>query len=441
MVSETQAQADKLVSDVGDQMLKIGMERSVSKYGTSRGWKTNLLKTSNGFTLASYGIRGTTRGLKEEFGRPDWFIIDDIDGLEDSPKTVAKKIRALTQTILPAGSPDCAILFVQNLVHEDSIMATLADGSADFLLDRIMSEIEPAVRGLVYSRETLPGGRAVFRITDGVPTWSGQSLRVCEEQLNTWGERAFLREAQQQVYGGAGYFFNPDEMLLVEPDELPEFKAIARAWDLAATQDGGDYTAGIKTGVTRGGVYYVLDISRAQLSPDNVKKRLLAKAQEDKAEHHNHRVRLRLAIDPGQAGEAQAIDLGNHLKGFDPNFVHIPRMSKAGRAEGFANEVNIGNYRIVRHPDDPEYDQVINDFRKELRKFREDGEHDHDDMCDAGTDSYLELNEPPKKTSGVGVGASLNVGAETYQAPKHARGPAPESVIIGEGYDPLNAKV
>ena len=449
VVSGTQDQADEHVSSVGTTMERIGIRRSIGIYGQSKGWKRNQLRTANGFNVAAIGIDSAlARGFKLDEFRPDLIVFDDVDNREDKPEAVKKKIRAITQTILPGGSSDCAVLVVQNLVHEDSIMAQLSEGTAEFLLNRIQSDVIPAVRGLEYESVMGPQGRNIYRITKGEPTWSGQSLAVCEAQMAEWGLPAFLREAQHQVHGGAGYFFNPDEILLIDPEEVPtDLKVVGRGWDLAATEGGGDFTAGIKIGIGRNGVGYILDISCDQLSTDRVKKRLMAKAQEDKAEHYNHKVRLRLAVDPGQAGIYQRDDLETFLKEFGPHFEFVTK-NKATKAQGFAEQVNLGNMRIVRRPGDRIYDKVIQNYKRELRRFREDNEHDHDDQVDASAECWIGINEPPKNVSAPGVGAALNPEIEQYDPgrqanpfPRPGNQPGLNGAIIGEGYDPANQKV
>jgi len=451
IVSDTQDQADRHVGSIGTTMEKLGIARSVTQYGSSKGWSCSLLRAANGFNVRGIGLdSASARGIKLDEFRPDWIIFDDIDHRADVAKTVKKKIEALTQTILPAGSSDCAILFVQNLVHDGSIMAQIVDGSADFLTNRILLPVEPAIRGLEYEPVPLPNGRKVYRITAGTATWEGQDIRTCEAQIAEQGPTAWLRESQQLVYGGSGWFFNPDEIVEVTPEEVPvDLKAIGRGWDLAATEGGGDWTVGTKTGIARNGVYYILDIDRDQLSSDRVKKRLLAVAQADRAEHHTHKVRLRFAIDPGQAGIYQQLDLEDYLKAFDPSFVALPgRGSKSERAQGFAEQVNLGNYRVVTRPGDREYDRKIQEFKKELRKFREDGEHDHDDQVDSATDAHQVVTEPPKQVSAPGVAASQNSAIENYQPgqadsaiPNIPGREQPGGAIIGEGYDPLSSKV
>lgn len=202
-ISETQAQADDHVQNVAAMLEskevkefypQLG-ERLVNKFGTSKGWKRNRVRTATGFTLDALGLDVAKRGVKLEEQRPDFIIIDDVDGKHDSPQVTAKKIEIITTSILPAGSFDCAVLAVQNLIHKDSIFSQLADGRADFLADRHVSGPIPALRNFDY--EKLPNGRVV--ITSGEPTWEGQSLEICQHFIEQWGIHAFLTECQHKV--------------------------------------------------------------------------------------------------------------------------------------------------------------------------------------------------------------------------------------------------
>ena len=71
--------------------------------------------------MDALGLDVGSRGSKDEERRPDLIIFDDVDEKHDTLKTVAKKIDTITTSILPAGSSDCAILFIQNIIHEGSI--------------------------------------------------------------------------------------------------------------------------------------------------------------------------------------------------------------------------------------------------------------------------------------------------------------------------------
>jgi len=200
-VSDTQVQADKHVQTVGGMMEKAGFERELNKYGSSKGWRRNQIRTSDGFKVDAIGLDTAARGFKIDEDRPDFIILDDLDGKHDTPATTQKKIEALTMTILPAMATDGAVLGVQNIIHGNGIFARLADGRADFLSDRILSGPHPAIRGLEYAYTD--GG---YIITSGSPVWEGQSIEACQGFIKTWGLLAFLTECQHEV-NKAGQFF------------------------------------------------------------------------------------------------------------------------------------------------------------------------------------------------------------------------------------------
>lgn len=206
-VSETQKQANKHVQAIRARFEVLGIPRAVGAYGNSLGWAMDLLRVANGFNVLALGLDAAGRGVKLDDVRPDMIVFDDVDGRHDSPETVAKKISTLTESILPTGSTDCAVLFVQNRIHDNSIAAQLVDGTADFLLDREVHQ-EPAVFGLEMVAETQDDGRVLYRIVDGIATWEGQTLQTCEAQINEWGRSAFLREAQHDTSEGEHGLWN-----------------------------------------------------------------------------------------------------------------------------------------------------------------------------------------------------------------------------------------
>ncbi len=203
-VSGTQGQANKHVQAIGGRFDTVGSGRATNRYGNSLGWRMDLLRVAGGFSVLALGLDAAGRGVKIDDFRPDLIILDDIDDRHDTEKTIEKKITTLTESILPMGAGDAAVLVVQNKIHAASIVTQLTDGKADFLNRRVVHE-EPAVRDLEIAGELRPDGTRRYRITKGSATWPGQSLEVCEAQLNEWGRSAFLREAQHdmnEVEGG-----------------------------------------------------------------------------------------------------------------------------------------------------------------------------------------------------------------------------------------------
>lgn len=206
---ETQDQADDHVSTIAALLESDGVakhhphlaDRMVGKFGQSKGWRRNRLRTADGFTIDALGLDTAARGIKLEEMRPDFLVIDDIDGSEDSEAVTAKKGRTLTRKLLPALTHDAAILFIQNKVHDDSLMAQQLDGRAEMLGGAIISGPHPAIAGL----EVVGSGVDAI-ITEGEATWQGQSRDDCQRFIRKWGLDAFLSECQHQSAAMYGRF-------------------------------------------------------------------------------------------------------------------------------------------------------------------------------------------------------------------------------------------
>jgi hypothetical protein len=198
----TQEQADDHVQNVASMLesREFGVRypeaatRKIGKFGNSKGWRRNRLRTESGFTIDAIGLDTAARGVKLEEQRPDFMIIDDVDSEVDSSTMVEKKVKILTKKLLPSGSSDLAVLAVQNLVHSNSIFSRLADGRADFLVERKISGPFPALRGFNYGKRS---GR--YYITAGEPVWAGQGIEACQNMIDREGLQAFLTECQHDV--------------------------------------------------------------------------------------------------------------------------------------------------------------------------------------------------------------------------------------------------
>lgn len=274
-VSSTQDKADKHVESIAALLEDIGADRALSKYGHSKGWRRERIRTASGLTVDALGLDTGTRGAKVEDQRPDFIILDDVDENEDSIQTTLKKIGIITKSILPAGSNDCAVVFIQNMIHPESIATRLVDGRADFMIDRIMSGPFPAIENLTYEQQN---GR--FVITGGESTWDGQDLEICQSQMNLWGLSAFLQEAQHNVDRSGGLWDHID-FQHVEYDELPEFERKSVWVDPAVTSNDGSDSMGISAGgIGTDGIVYGLYWWEAITSPEDALQRAIKKAIE-----------------------------------------------------------------------------------------------------------------------------------------------------------------
>ncbi len=241
-VCATQPQADDHVSNIAGLLESRRVElaypelgrRAVGKYGASKGWRRNRLRTASGLTVDALGLDTAARGVRIDEHRPDLIVFDDIDSEEDGPAQTERKIRSITQKLLPAGGPDLAVVGIQNLPIRDGIFGRLAGVSsepADFLGRRIVSGPVPAVRAATFDRDD--EGR--WRIIDGEPTWAGQDLQVCNRQIDEWGITAFRLEAQHDTDVLAGGMFDHLEFRHVRREDVPPLVRVEAWVDPAVT--------------------------------------------------------------------------------------------------------------------------------------------------------------------------------------------------------------
>lgn len=209
-VCSTQDQADKHVATIA-RMLESG---SVARYAPNIGkpkvssngnrtWNRKMVTTATGFTVEAIGLDKAVRGQKIDWARPDLIVFDDIDEKHDSELTTTKKEEIITDSIIPAGATNCAVLFAQNLIHSNSIASRLAKkpsepGAAQYLASRIISGPYKAVEGLKYVLQQA-GDVWKWVITEGVSLWNGFSIAICENELNRVGPASYERESQNDV--------------------------------------------------------------------------------------------------------------------------------------------------------------------------------------------------------------------------------------------------
>jgi hypothetical protein len=192
--------AELLESEAVTKFYPAHANRLLSKFGSSRGWRRNRVRTAGGFTVDAIGLDTAARGVKIEEQRPDLIILDDIDDKLDTIATTARKKDIITTSILPAGAENVAILAIQNLIIAHGLFTQLVDGRADFLADRIVSGPFPAIENLQWEWSTDPETQTrIPIITGGTATWVGQDVEKCERLMGTIGPSAFLKECQHQV--------------------------------------------------------------------------------------------------------------------------------------------------------------------------------------------------------------------------------------------------
>jgi len=156
----------------------------------------------------------------------------------------------------------------------------------------------------------------------------GAADPVCERQINDWGLRAFLREAQHDVAQASGYFFEVSGFAIV--DDAPNLTSGVSG--LGSCRDGGagDYTAAVLLGIAESGVIYVLQVTRGQFASDKVRQLIQKNAQ--RVHDRFPRYSIHLPQIPDRRGKDQADQLRKLLSGFRSVRVESATGSKAVRA-------------------------------------------------------------------------------------------------------------
>lgn len=253
-------------------------ERKLGKYGNVKGWRINTLRCANNFNVVALGYDAAVRGIKIEEFRPDVIFIDDIDDKDDTPEAVDKKISTLIYDILPAGSTDVAVIGVQNLIHPRSIFSRIADGTAEFLYNRIVSGPYPALNNFEYEQRKYP--EKGYRITSGIPTWQGQNLDACQSLLNDIGLSSFLSESQHEVDDPPGGMYSHLEYQYCEHSQVPDLERIIVYVDPAVTDTDQSDSQGIHADGLSDETIYRLYSWEGRTSPENAIKRALLKCLE-----------------------------------------------------------------------------------------------------------------------------------------------------------------
>ena len=152
-------------------------------------------------------------------------------------------------------------------------------------------------------------------------------------------EAAYRQEILAEDVDESGGLFERSWFEII--DTMPEATGRVRHWDLAGTQDGGDYTVGLLMARTED-FDVVEDVKRGQWNPHEVERRLLETAQADGPD-----VTISLNQDPGQAGKAQAAHLIRKLAGY-----HVHAKPESGskevRAHPVAAQAEAGNVKLLR---------------------------------------------------------------------------------------------
>lgn len=161
------------------------------------------------------------------------------------------------------------------------------------------------------------------------------------------GESGYFWNAmyQQRPVANEGGLFRREWFAPIARASLPRMKMVVRWWDMAATEAGGAYTAGLKVGRGVDDHYYILGLQHGQWHPGKRDTIIKRTAQLD-----GPRVTVLVPQDPGAAGKQVAQQLVRMLSGIARCFAIIESGDKDTRATLPAGDAANGLFHIVAEP-------------------------------------------------------------------------------------------
>jgi predicted phage terminase large subunit-like protein len=151
-----------------------------------------------------------------------------------------------------------------------------------------------------------------------------------------------------------------------------------RYWDLAATQDGGDWTVGVLMSKTSEGTFTVDDVQRIQGSPAQVEALVRQTAELDGSS-----VKVFIEEEPGSAGKGQTARYAKLLVGFTFKGIRSTG-DKSLRADPVAAQAEAGNVQVVSGP-------WLTAYLTEMSEFGPGCAHD--DQVDATSGAFEQLTK------------------------------------------------
>lgn len=352
------AQARDLIKTEAYQRIFPSVKVSVDKDAKGH-WGT-----TDGGVCYSAGVGGTMTGygagkMREQFGGA--ILLDDPHKASEARskkrrENVHNWFAETLKTRLNDPKRTPMIIIMQRL-HEDDLTGWLLAGNDDDEWEHVKL---PALQ---------PDGTALWEAKHNV-----QQLKAMEKAK----PYMFAGQMQQEPTPGDGGEFDTSMLEIV--DALPATaKKCCRGWDLAASLEAGDYTAGVKIYDGGDGYFYVADVERGQWDSATVRATIKLNAEMD-----GKLTAIRLPQDPGQAGKAQAKSFTQLLAGYNVTCAPVSG-DKIVRSEPFSAQVNAGNVRLLRG-------EWNKEFKDELKYFPLGT---NDDQVDAAADAFNHLFDMP----------------------------------------------
>jgi predicted phage terminase large subunit-like protein len=265
-------------------------------------------------------------------GRPgDLIIIDDPVKSREEAESAAYRERCwnwYTDDLYSRLQQDGSIILIMTRWHEDDLAGRIlaSEDGPNWTVINLPAEAE----------DNDPLGRQ-----PGEPLcperFDSEALQDKRRVMGSYGWSALYQGRPAPREGG---FFKRQWFEIV--DATPANAIRVRYWDLAASQDTGDWTVGTLMSKTPEGLYYVEDVQRAQLTPRGVEQLVKQTAAMD-----GRNVKIWMEQEPGSSGKMVIDTYSRLLAGYSFHGNH-PTGPKELRADPFSAQCEAGNVKLKK---------------------------------------------------------------------------------------------
>lgn len=301
--------------------------------------KIYYANSQRGWRLAtSVGGRGTGE-------HPDFVIADDPHNVKQSESDVQRQgaLNWWTGTISTRGATRRVrkVIVMQRLHVKDLSALALEMGGYDHLCLPMRFEPDRMERtSLGWLDPRTEPGELLWPAL-----WTEELISKVEAALNATGINKVAGQLQQRpTLDGGGLFKEENFKIVPAAPTFEEGDKVGMYWDKAATEDGGDYTAGVMMHVKKDGRIFVLNVCRGQWGIDTRNSMIELRSRVGAIKYRA--ITIWVEQEPGSGGKESAEYTVKRLCGLR---VKIDKKTggKLDCWEPWACQVNAGNVYLV----------------------------------------------------------------------------------------------
>lgn len=337
--------------------------------------------TTKGGGMRSVGVGGTMYGRGAHL-----LLIDDYfkNPEEAMSETHREKVFEWFSTIAMSRlAPNGSAIVIATRWHPDDLSGQLLG-----LTNSRWEEIRIPVFAIDDGDDLL--GRAPGEVL-WPERYDDDAINELRETMTSYFFSAIM---QQDPKPSKSMSFDPKSVTIIDECHLPHFKNLKklRSWDLAGTQDDGDWTVGTKVARdTRNNNFYILDQERARLKPGGVEILVQGTMEND-----TNDTRVLIEQEPGSSGKAV---VEGYMARNPAYSVHAIKHTgdKMTRLEPFFAACEHGRvYMVKGHWNDITLSELV-----------EMPEGKHDDIADTLSQAYNDMFQKKSKAGTFGRNSKI----------------------------------